>query len=112
MTKTEVDYFLKDWWSGSGKIFRYIREFMPDEYVLIYKRSEDSYIVDPTSTYKLKDMNADSMCKMLQSRDLVHYTDSVISKSCRDIKTGGCDCGGWAVGNKHAFGCKIWYKNG
>lgn len=113
MTNTEVEDFIKGWWSTSGKVFRYIREFMFDEYILIYIRTfEPMFVVDITSTYKMPDLTREEMYRMLQRGELVYSTDYKSSIDCTTMKTGGCECGSWwDPSMRHAEYCKLRFRN-
>src|SRR5579871_6810717 len=94
MLKADAETILLNWWTGSGKVFRYKREFMFDEFILIYKRGE-MFVVDQTSTYQIKDMDSAGLISMLQRGELIYFGEPRFGETCRDIKTGGCDCGWW-----------------
>jgi hypothetical protein len=109
MTNTEVEHFLNDWWIDSGKVFRYIREFMFDEYILVFKKSyEPAFVVDITSTYKLSDMNRDAISYKLRVGELVYSGEQKFGIDCKTMKTGGCECAAWIKpGSIHSDWCKL-----
>ena len=113
MTNTEVEEFFVSWWSTSGKVFRYVREFMFDEYILISKRSyEPMFVVDITSTYRLPNMTKEEMSEKLRNGVLVYSSDPKMGISCTDMKTGGCECGSWWDSTmRHADYCKLRFRN-
>jgi hypothetical protein len=102
MRRSEAEELIRMWWLGDGKVFKYVRFLMPDEYV-VFRRNEKEYIFDKTSTYKLKDMNEDDFVKMLINADLVYVRDFTYSVNLLHMKTGGCLCGCWILKDNASF---------
>lgn len=108
MLKSDAELLINSWWVSSAKVFRYIREFLFDEYILIYKKSSEEFRVDPTSTFQLPDMDLETISKMLQRGELIYFSDPRFGETPREIKTGGCDCGTWWMKEaKHASWCYL-----
>lgn len=102
MLRSDAENFLKLWDSGP-KVFKYRRALVPIEYVVFRKVNEGDYTYyyefEPTkSTYPdLKNLEEDVFLKMLANEELVFAKDWGWNTNTRDMKTGGCTCGAWAV---------------
>lgn len=104
MQRSVAEDFLRIWYDGSEKIFRYRREFAPHEF-LVFVKSGGSYgspeatyrFVEERSTYNLGDISLDTLIKMMCNEELVYERDCGFHTDTMKMKTGGCDCGSWII---------------
>lgn len=98
MLRSEAEDLMRHWSDKDGKIFKYFRPFMPDEYV-VFIRDGDRYKCDKkTTTYVMRDVERNDFIKLLTSRELIFVKDYTIwGPSPLKMKTNGCDCGIWIL---------------
>lgn len=109
MTQGEVDTFLEDWRELVMKVFKYRREFMPTEYVT-FKRQGDLFCpVEDDCTRKMEILDKGRFSTLLKNGEFVFYGDWHITTNVVEMKTGGCTCAGWALGDGtlHYHGCIV-----
>ena len=102
MRRSDAEQFLQFWDSSTCKVFRYLRPLVPNEYVVFRKLSLDSlnaYEPAPEkSTYIcLKTMDEETFIKALLREEFIYVKDWTWQTDTRQMKTGGCTCGAWAV---------------
>lgn len=110
MTPNETTHFLYLWQEGTFKTFFYTDHEFMREYVKIMKSDNDVYLVDGSSTTMINTkqiLNKEEMERMLH-KDFLEEIPTFY-KSPRELKTGGCCCGSWALGVNypHASWCDI-----
>lgn len=113
MTKTEAEEFLEKWWHIHSYVFRFRREFLSDEYIIISKADPNSYVPDKAnSTFRLEPMDRATILTMIMSNQLVYVSEKSWSTDCRTLKTGGCECGAWKIKDTpgHSDWCKLYKK--
>lgn len=103
MLRSDAENFLEMWSEGESKIFRYLRPLVPNEYVVYRKSNLGSFVYEyepePTkSTYtNLKKMDHDKFLKAVANEELIYVRPWTWQSNTREMKTGGCTCGSWAV---------------
>lgn len=108
MMKSEAESYLDNWYAGTNKIFEYKQEFLPIEYIMIEKIDMNEFKTNKKdSTYNLEIKDRDYMVKLMTSGQLI-YNQEYTWRTPLELKTGGCDCGAWAIGDgkHHAHWCK------
>jgi hypothetical protein len=115
MLKSDVEYFMNNWGSGVAKIFRWRRPFVPDEYVSIFINESGLFKTDAAvSTATTGLLKRDEIMHMIMNEELVfqknydHFTNLTL------LKTGGCECGAWAIPgheNLHTLACPQKHHN-
>jgi hypothetical protein len=96
--RSEAEEIVKMWALGEGKIFKYPRPLLPDEYVVLKKEHYNLYKFSPKdSTYQLKDFDRDTLILALVNEELVYIKDHTYRTNTKTLKTGGCDCGAWIL---------------
>lgn len=103
MLKSDAEHFLEMWSEGEGKIFRYHRPLVPTEYVVFNKVNIGGFVFEyepdaekSTYIYLIK-MDQETFVKKLAIEEFVYVRPWNWQVSTRDMKTGGCTCGAWAV---------------
>lgn len=109
MTQKDAETFLESWRELIMKVFKYQREFMPTEYVT-FKRQGDLFCPVPDDcTREMEVLDNGRFSSLLMSEELKFYGDWHITTDVVGLKTGGCTCGGWLLGdgNLHYHGCEL-----
>lgn len=103
MRRSDAEQFFKFWDHASCKVFRYLRALVPNEYVVFRKVDTGNfvYVYEPApekSTYtNLKTMDEEQFTKALCREEFIYVKDWTWQTDTRHMKTGGCNCGAWAV---------------
>lgn len=104
-----MEWFLKDWVSGTKKVFKWCREFLPPEYIVINKFLHDEFVV-VEGTFDHKDITFDLMVSLLKNQTLSYKMDHSPYMDLVRLKTGGCTCGSWAIASDypHMYYCSLY----
>jgi hypothetical protein len=108
MRRSEAEDLVRTWHSSEGKVFRYARSLLPDEYVVFHKVGPVFSCDSKLSTRLLPDCSKDEFILMLINGDLNYVRDMTYSVSPLFMKTGGCQCGVWILKDSeylHDVGC-------
>ncbi len=109
MLKSDAELYLQQWFYNTRKIFKYIQEFVPIEYIMILKTADDKFEVDlKESTYPLKIKDKEELITLMHNRSLVYFCEFTY-KSPLELKTGGCTAGCWVLNSgHHVHNCKLY----
>lgn len=108
MQRSDAELELAAFTNGFKRIYKYRREFVPIEYVTVFKSLEDSYeIMGSESTINIEYFNKDIFLQMLINEELVYHNSDKWYYKVVDLKTNKCECGAWATQNPnaHTFWC-------
>lgn len=111
MLGSDIDWFLGLWHIGEYRIFRYTEKPIA-EYVKIMRSSKEVFLIDGSSTvFNLGEKQYSLTLEefvALMSKDLLQEV-LFSSKSPRELKTNGCECGSWSLGANypHASWCPL-----
>lgn len=124
MLRSEAEYLLKNWPVNGLKIFKFVRWLVPNEFITFRKEvafgldESVTFVIDKEkSTLVSADFNGpieyDIFLKMLTNSVFIYEKDYSYIEDVKRMKTGGCDCGGWAIqgGTMHDKRCplfRIW----
>lgn len=111
MLGSDIDWFLGIWHIGEYRIFKYTEKPVT-EYVKIMRSSKEIFLIDGSSTVfglgeKLYSLTIEEITQLM-SKELLHEV-LISSKSPRELKTGGRECGSWSLGSDypHTFWCPL-----
>jgi hypothetical protein len=114
MDKEQIADLYHLWHESDIKVFKYKREFLPDEFLVVKKDTEGNLVLDKTnSTIQYKGFNKAHWEYMMLSGEIVFKENFYWHTNVLNYKTGGCTCGAWALNNSsqtHQKGC-ILYKS-
>lgn len=107
---------LEDWPTDQMKVYRYIREFMPTDYLVVYMTPHKTFKSDKgESTYKtLPEMTKYEFMDKILANELQFVKNWDLWTDVRSMKVGsGCTCGSWATrgnSNLHYPDCMLYRK--
>lgn len=120
MLKSEAVELLRYWQDGDLKIYRYVREFVPAEFITFKKVKKTLIDEEATfeteigkSTYNLGNFTYEEFLKKKTMGELVYEKDNTWATDTKKMKTDGCICGAWAIrghSNLHDPRCPRWEK--
>ena len=106
MTRTEGEQVFFAWYGDYKKVFKWIREFLPVEYVIFNKEGDD-YI--PFECKYPKKLDKEELLRFICRGELIYHSDYSACTNVVELKTNSCTCGQWVMGDnggKHSDWCK------
>lgn len=100
---------LNEWTSNIQKVFYYHNNVYAPDVIIILKVDKDVYTCDKyQSSIEIDDMNEEQMLKLLTKEVLVYIENFNKYVNYSELRTQGCQCGGWMSvdDNCHSFWCK------
>jgi hypothetical protein len=108
MMPSEAESLVDFWSLQDSKVFRVIREFFPNDFIVLRKIAHDTFeCLEKQSTMKYPTINSIDLKRELMYRGLVYVEPYTSWLDCQKMKTGGCKCGVWLVGGRHSDWCDL-----
>lgn len=118
MFDSQATYIIKNWGLYDSKLFKYVRELVPNEYVIFsrstgiistetgdYKSGTIFVTNKEKSTFILPDLSESAIIKMMTKEELIYIKEYHNYEDITVMKTDGCDCGAWIMGKEASKGC-------
>ena len=109
MLRSDVERLVDSWLIGDRYVFKTYNYFSLD-YLVIERKREDEFECDrKASTTDMGTFNRDEIVRMISANIFIHQLFERPDQDFRQLRSGGCTCGGYKLAQpSHAHGCKFY----